>query len=144
MIKSHSKSINKILRALQDLPADQHSQSGHNLKNYAGLAVLVSWQFLKGFQDFVHTFSMALYHKWNVKNDFAFVLQFFSFISDGLGSVIQGFYFQDICFYCYRTKDELLLTQVGIGIFLTILHINPNVSRSQKLFTGSVSDQFTT
>ena len=30
---------------------------------------------------------MALYHKWDVKNDFAYVIQFFSLISDGLGSV---------------------------------------------------------
>ena len=30
---------------------------------------------------------MALYHIWDVKNDFAYVLQFFSFISDGLGGV---------------------------------------------------------
>ena len=28
------------------------------------------------------TFSMGLYHKWNVKNGFAYVLQFFSLISD--------------------------------------------------------------
>ena len=27
---------------------------------------------------------MALYHKWDVKNDFVFVLQFFSPIFDGL------------------------------------------------------------
>ena len=27
---------------------------------------------------------MVLSHKWNVKNDFAYVLQFFSLISDGL------------------------------------------------------------
>ena len=32
---------------------------------------------------------MALYHKWNVKNGFAYVLQFFSLISDGLGGVIS-------------------------------------------------------
>ena len=32
---------------------------------------------------------MALYHKWDVKNGFAYVLQFFSLISDGLGGVIQ-------------------------------------------------------
>jgi hypothetical protein len=32
---------------------------------------------------------MALYHKWDVKNDFPYVLQFFSLISDGLGSVIS-------------------------------------------------------
>jgi hypothetical protein len=29
---------------------------------------------------------MDLYHKWDVKNGFAFVLQSFSFISDGLGA----------------------------------------------------------
>ena len=32
---------------------------------------------------------MALYHKWDVKNDFSYVLQFFSLISDGLSGVIQ-------------------------------------------------------
>ena len=42
---------------------------------------------LKGTQDFLHTFSMALYHKWDVKNYFAYVLTFFLLISDGLGSV---------------------------------------------------------
>ena len=36
---------------------------------------------------------MALYHKWDVKNDFAYVLQFFSLISDSLGSV-EGFMLQ--------------------------------------------------
>ena len=45
------------------------------------LAALVSSQ------DFPHTFSMALYHKWNVKNGFAYVLQFFSLISESLGGV---------------------------------------------------------
>ena len=30
---------------------------------------------------------MASYHKWDVKNDFAYVLQFFSLISDGLDGV---------------------------------------------------------
>ena len=30
---------------------------------------------------------MDLYHKWDVKNGFAYVLQFFSLISDGLGGV---------------------------------------------------------
>ena len=30
---------------------------------------------------------MALYHKWDVKNDFAYVLQFFSLISNSLGGV---------------------------------------------------------
>ena len=30
---------------------------------------------------------MALYHKWDVKNGFAYVVQFLSLISDGLGGV---------------------------------------------------------
>ena len=30
---------------------------------------------------------MVLYHKWDVKNGFAYVLQFFSLISNGLGGV---------------------------------------------------------
>ena len=88
MIQSHAKSMRKILGALQDLPANQHSQFSHNLWNWAELAVLVSKQVLKGFQDFLHTFSMALYHKWDVKNAFTYVLTFFSLISDGLGSVL--------------------------------------------------------
>ena len=32
---------------------------------------------------------MALYHKWDVRNGFAYVLQFFSLIFDGLGCVKQ-------------------------------------------------------
>ena len=32
-------------------------------------------------------FRMALYHKWDVKNGFAYVLKFFSLISYGLGGV---------------------------------------------------------
>ena len=88
--------MKKILGAIQDLPANQHSQSGHNLSNWAGLAVLVSCQMLNGSQDFFHTFSMALYHKWDVKNDFPYVLQFFSLISDGLGSV-SGMCVQKTC-----------------------------------------------
>ena len=46
----------------------------------------INWP-LKGSQDFVHTFTMASYQKWDVKNGFPFVLQFFSLISDGLGGV---------------------------------------------------------
>ena len=42
----------------------------------------------KGLPEFFfHTFSMALYHKWDVKNGFAFVLQFSPLILDGLGGV---------------------------------------------------------
>ena len=53
----------------------------------AGLAVLVSWEILNRSQDFFHNFSIVLCHKWDVKNDFAYVLQFFSLISDVLDSV---------------------------------------------------------
>ena len=31
---------------------------------------------------------MALYHKWDVKNGFAYVLQFFSLIFDSLGGLL--------------------------------------------------------
>ena len=34
----------------------------------------------KGSQDFLHTFSMAWYHKLDIENGFVFVLQFFSLI----------------------------------------------------------------
>ena len=34
---------------------------------------------------------MVLCHKWNVINDFAYMLQFFSLIFDGLGSVYALF-----------------------------------------------------
>ena len=49
--------------------------------------MLVSWYILKDSQDFFHTFSMAAYNKWDVKNDFTYELQFLSLISDGLDSV---------------------------------------------------------
>jgi hypothetical protein len=49
---------------------------------------------------------MALYHKWDVKNDFAYVLQFFSLISDGLGSVksILGIPGNFPCFFSWFLK----------------------------------------
>ena len=43
--------------AVQGLPANQHSQSSHNMLNWARLAVLVSWQILNGSQDFFFLFS---------------------------------------------------------------------------------------
>ena len=45
---------------------------------------------------------MALYHEWNVNNGFAYVLTFFSLISDGLGSVTLP-------------RNELLFFLGGIG-----------------------------
>ena len=44
--------------------------------------MLVSWFIRKGYQDFVHIISMDLYHPF-----LAYVLQFFSLISDSLDGV---------------------------------------------------------
>ena len=41
---------------------------------------------------------MALYHKCDVKNDFAYVLQFFSLISDSLGIVRKDIVSQENLF----------------------------------------------
>ena len=49
LIQSHAESMKKILGA------NQHSQFSHNLWNWAELCQLA------GSQDFLHTFSMALY-----------------------------------------------------------------------------------
>ena len=59
MIQSHAESIKKILEAG-----------------------------IKDSKDFLYNFSMPLYHKWDVKNGFVYVLQVFSLISDGLGGVL--------------------------------------------------------
>ena len=42
---------------------------------------------------------MAFYQKWDVKNDFAFVLQFFSLISDSLGSVFVLLWWNIDCLF---------------------------------------------
>ena len=64
---------------------------------------------------------MALNHKWNVKNDFAYVLQFFSLICESLGSVNWlemtrnnlGMYFLNFCKHkyagCNLKKNSLTL-----------------------------------
>ena len=39
---------------------------------------------------------MALYYKWDVKNDFAYVFLLFSLISDGLGSVKVAFQYTSL------------------------------------------------
>ena len=41
---------------------------------------------------------MALYHKWDAKNDFVNVLQFFSLISDRLDSVTSFYFTRSCCF----------------------------------------------
>ena len=54
---------------------------------------------------------MALYHKWDVKNDFSYVLIFFSLISEGLSGV-QGErnFIKDIF-----SKNLLLYTFINQG-----------------------------
>ena len=99
MIQSHVESMKKIMGALQDLPANQHSQSSPIPQIKTELAVLGSWQILKGSQDFLHTFSMALYHKWDVKNGFTYVLHFFSLISDSPGGVATYMHVPLIMFF---------------------------------------------
>ena len=56
---------------------------------------------------------MALCHKWDVKNDFAYVLQFFSLISDGLGSV-AGEAFLNCGEELLHIHDTALLNKTGL------------------------------
>ena len=49
---------------------------------------------------------MALYHKWDVKNDFTYVLTFFSLISDSLGSV----YNLQLLYACMQCLMYTILT----------------------------------
>ena len=48
------------------------------------LGVIVSWVLGPRFSSY---FQHALYYTWDVKNGFAYLLQFFSLILDGLGGV---------------------------------------------------------
>ena len=59
--------------------------SGHDLVNWAGLTVLVSWKILKDSQDFLYIFSMALHHKLGVKLGLTFALQLSLLIFDCIG-----------------------------------------------------------
>ena len=66
-----------------------------------------------GSQDFLHTFSMALYHKWDVKNGFTYVLKFFSLISDGLGGVSMHYFLRN-------TKFEKILVLTNKLLYLKV------------------------
>ena len=67
---------------------------------------------------------MALYHEWDVKNGYAYVLTFFSLISDGLGGVSSdspslklSLYFQDplvphALLYQFTTQQKSFLFSV--------------------------------
>jgi hypothetical protein len=69
---------------------------------------------------------MALYNKWDVKNDFAWVLQFSSLISDGLGGVtylrpLLILWFRAIAPIVWRVMELLTLyTKLSILISETM------------------------
>ena len=81
---------------------------------------------------------MALYHKWDVKNDFAYVLQFFSLISDSLGSVCNNDSLNSLnqklvqCFYNFFVWDNFRLGEKCsanfVYFFLNELKISPTGS----------------
>ena len=56
----------------------------YQLTNLTNLAIVFKIGLLDRFCKY---FQHALYHKWDVKSGFAFVLQFFSPISDGLAGL---------------------------------------------------------
>ena len=73
---------------------------------------------------------MASYHKWDIKNDFAYGLQFFSLISDGLSGVTckRLFTFSSrnkLGNGCQNSKRNLKV--VGVKVQLNVVH-NPKVS----------------
>ena len=85
------------------------------------LAVIVSWQILKGSQNFLLILSMALYDKQDVKNGFAYVLQL---ISDSLGGVTWHY-----CLYFFFPNIERTLMPFDIHmVFLLFLLISYYVS----------------
>ena len=61
---------------------------------------------------------MALYHKWDVKNDFAYVVQFFPLISDRLGSVTH-FMAQSIFEKRGLVINEILVLLLEVSSSLT-------------------------
>ena len=63
---------------------------------------------------------MALYHKWDVKNDFVYMLKFVSLISDNLGSV-----------YCRVPTQRVSLKAAFIIAFLCRYSENCLTSKSQ-------------
>ena len=75
-IQSHAESMKKSWEPFRIYQPTSTANLAIICPNGLVLAVLVSWQILNGSQDFLHTFSMAFYHKWDV-----------SLISDSLGSV---------------------------------------------------------
>ena len=64
---------------------------------------------------------MALYHKWDVKNDFTFVLQFFSLISDGLGGVNGVYKIHTLYIIKFRSVDVILCTLANLLVQIRLI-----------------------
>ena len=85
---------------------------------------------------------MVLCHKWDVKNDFAYVLQFFSLISEGLGSVT---YLPTYVDNCRHLINHHLPHFVHVVIELPLIYLSENFvgARSYRLsFTKKVHSIF--
>ena len=67
---------------------------------------------------------MALYHKWDIKNAFAYVLQFFSLIFDNLGGVQRV----AMVFYCLIIRMILYIVDKTIR-FVPLMTCGLNVIR---------------
>jgi hypothetical protein len=96
--------------------------NSHNFWNWAGFTVLVSWFIRKGYQDFVHIISMDLYHPF-----LAYVLQFFSLISDSLDGVtsiaLKNLGVESICISCwaFKPKNNFCRYLITNGLQLTFI-----------------------
>ena len=90
----------------------------------AELAVLLSWWILKDSHSFLHTFSIALYHKWGVKTGLTFAIQFVKLTSEGLGGVFLFlFHMQHFSFLeCSSPLGQIIchhsLTHIASKVFL--------------------------
>ena len=76
---------------------------------------------------------MALYHKWNVKNDFAYVFTFFSLISDSLGSVEHS---QNISIQ-ESNHTYAILKHIGHFCHVPLYSGNP-ISREWSMFMCTI------
>ena len=78
-----------------------------NSTNYGCIGCASSLVDPKDSQDLLHTFSTSLYHKWDVKNGFTYVLTFFSLISDGLGGVLRKTFTSKSPVIFFRTLNRV-------------------------------------
>ena len=74
---------------------------------------------------------MALYHKWDLKNDFAYVLQFFSIVSDGLGRLWRD----DVGFW---TIFSLVYLQTHTRNFANVIRIIRIIKALNDWFLGMI------